>query len=64
MIRQAHLDETTPDELVQLLSLAEQKFGKPSSFTGQETCRLILEELGCISKSGAAPTTESNATSG
>lgn len=55
LIRRAHLDETTPDELVQLLSLAEQKFGKPASFTGQETCKLILEELGCIPKKTTAP---------
>ena len=60
LIRRAYLDETTPDELVQLLSLAELRFGKPSSFTDQETCKLILQELGCLPKETTAPTTESN----
>ncbi len=48
LLRQAYLDETDSADLIQLLSLAEQKFGKPSTFAGLQTCELILKEIGML----------------
>lgn len=56
LLRRAHLNEATPEELVQLLSLAEQRFGKPSSFANQESSELILRELGVLAEEVAAST--------
>lgn len=44
VIRMALLKETASEELVQLLQLAIQKFGAPSSFAGAQSCELLASE--------------------
>src|SRR5207247_1539717 len=45
VIRRALLNETTTDELVQLLLLAERKFGVPSSYADAQSCELLASEV-------------------
>jgi hypothetical protein len=44
VIRRALLKETTTEELVQLLLLAGQKFGAPSSYYDARSCQIIASE--------------------
>jgi len=48
LLRQTFLDQTDTQELIQLLSLADQKFGKPSSYTDARQCEVFLKEIGLI----------------
>jgi hypothetical protein len=50
VLRQAFLDQTDTQELLQLHSLADQRFGKPSSYRDVVQCRVYLKELGVISE--------------
>ena len=44
VIRRALLKETTTEELVQLLLLAGQKFGAPSSYADEKSCELLASK--------------------
>lgn len=48
LLRQSYLDQTNTDELIQLLYLAEQRFGNPASYTSPASCRVLLKELGIV----------------
>jgi len=46
VVRRAYLDTTTVNELLQLIFLAEQKYGHPSSFISDEVVTLMEKEMG------------------
>lgn len=48
LIRHTNLDDLTLDQLLRLLSLAEQKFGQVSSFSDAESCQVMARELGFV----------------
>jgi hypothetical protein len=48
LVRRAFLSDIATDELTQVLSLAEQRYGRPSSFSGVHTCRLLSHEMGLL----------------
>jgi hypothetical protein len=48
LVRHAYLDNTTVEELVQLLALAEQKYGHTSSFMDLKSRELMGSELGLM----------------
>jgi len=48
VIRRAFLEETTLEELIQLLSLAEQKYGRPSTGISLNICELAAREFGLL----------------
>jgi hypothetical protein len=48
LVRQAFLDETDLEELTQLLSLTEQKFGHPSSSSSTLVCEALSREMGLL----------------
>jgi hypothetical protein len=50
LIRYTNLAEVTLDQLLQLLSLAEQKFGQISSFSDSPSCQVMARELGFVLK--------------
>jgi hypothetical protein len=51
LLRQTFLDQTDTQELIQLQSLADQKFGRPSSYTDALQCRVFLKEIGLVHES-------------
>jgi hypothetical protein len=48
LIRQAFLDETDLEDLVSLLSVAEQKFGQPSSVSSMSICEALSRVMGLL----------------
>lgn len=48
LVRRVYLNTMTTEQLVQILSLAEQKFGKPSSSMGTAICELFAKAMGLI----------------
>jgi hypothetical protein len=50
LLRQTFLDETDTQQLIQLLSIVDQKFGKASSYTDAGQCVTFLRELRFITE--------------
>ncbi|WP_145390266.1 hypothetical protein [Stieleria neptunia] len=48
LIRYTNLADVTLDQLLSLLSLAEQKFGHVSSFSDAQSCQVMASELGFV----------------
>ncbi len=48
LIRRAYLDTTKVDELIQLLAMAEQKYGHSSSFSDPRSCEVMAQEIGFL----------------
>ncbi len=48
LLRQAFLDQTDTADLIDLLSLAERKYGEPSSFSDLASCEILMREIGVI----------------
>ena len=48
VVRRTDLNLVKLDELLQILSLAEQKFGHASSFADSQSCDVMARELGFI----------------
>lgn len=48
LLRQTFLDQIDTHELIQLLSLADQKYGRHSGYSDKAQCKVFLKEIGLI----------------